>query len=157
LPGIAQFAIRPRPSICSAPSTATSTSPFLAARVPVTVTGQQLDRRCGSGLQAVLTAAMQVQTGVSDLVLAGGMESMSARALLQRRHPVGRRPRPWPGAARRTVPRPVTAGGGRYPVPGSMLETAENLRREYRMLLRAHVSASVVEAVGQAVVMACSW
>ncbi len=36
-----------------------------------------LDRRCGSGLQAVLNAAMQVQTGVSDVVIAGGVDSMS--------------------------------------------------------------------------------
>ena len=37
----------------------------LDAGLPVTVTGVQIDRRCGSGLQAVLYAAMQVQTGVS--------------------------------------------------------------------------------------------
>ena len=41
------------------------------------MTGVQVDRRCGSGLHAVLQAAMQVQTGVSDVVLAGGAESMS--------------------------------------------------------------------------------
>ncbi len=35
----------------------------LDAGLPVTVPGQQLDRRCGSGLQAVLDAAMRVQTG----------------------------------------------------------------------------------------------
>ena len=49
----------------------------LDAGLPVTATGIQIDRRCGSGLQAVLYAAMQVQTGVSDVVLAGGAESMS--------------------------------------------------------------------------------
>src|SRR5436309_4378149 len=37
----------------------------------------QIDRRCGSGLQSVLYACMQVMTGGSDLVLAGGAESMS--------------------------------------------------------------------------------
>ena len=37
----------------------------------------QLDRRCGGGLQAVVTAAMMVQTGAADVVLAGGVESMS--------------------------------------------------------------------------------
>ncbi len=50
----------------------------LDAGLEVSVTGMQLDRRCGSGLQAVLNAAMQVQTGVSDLVIAGGAESMSS-------------------------------------------------------------------------------
>src|ERR1043166_6753677 len=49
----------------------------LDAGLPVEVPGLQIDRRCGSGLQAVITAAMQVQTGASDLVLAGGVESMS--------------------------------------------------------------------------------
>src|SRR5260370_33449445 len=52
----------------------------LDAGLPVEVTGLQLDRRCGSGLQAVIYAAMQVQTGASDLVLAGGAESMSSAA-----------------------------------------------------------------------------
>src|SRR3990170_8460845 len=44
----------------------------LDAGLPVTASGIQIDRRCGSGLQAVLYAAMQVQTGASDLLLAGG-------------------------------------------------------------------------------------
>jgi acetyl-CoA C-acetyltransferase len=41
------------------------------------VPGYQLDRRCGSGLQAIVDAAMMVQTGASDVVVAGGVESMS--------------------------------------------------------------------------------
>ncbi|UCE31451.1 MAG: acetyl-CoA C-acyltransferase, partial [Burkholderiales bacterium] len=49
----------------------------LDAGIPVTVPGMQIDRRCGSGLQAVLDAAMRVQTGVCTVVLAGGVESMS--------------------------------------------------------------------------------
>jgi len=49
----------------------------LHADLPIAVPGFQLDRRCGSGLQAVATAAMMVQTGAADVVLAGGVESMS--------------------------------------------------------------------------------
>jgi acetyl-CoA C-acetyltransferase len=49
----------------------------LDAGLPITTTGLQVDRRCGSGLQAVLYAAMQVQAGISELLLAGGTESMS--------------------------------------------------------------------------------
>jgi acetyl-CoA C-acetyltransferase len=49
----------------------------LHAGLPVSVPGLQLDRRCGGGLQAVITAAMMVQTGAADVVLAGGAESMS--------------------------------------------------------------------------------
>jgi acetyl-CoA C-acetyltransferase len=48
------------------------------AGLPQTVTGVQVDRRRGSGLQAVLDAAMQVRSGFSDVVVAGGVEVMSA-------------------------------------------------------------------------------
>ena len=49
----------------------------LQAGFPVSVAGMQLDRRCGGGLQAIATAAMMVQSGAADVVLAGGVESMS--------------------------------------------------------------------------------
>src|SRR3954451_17417956 len=49
----------------------------LDAGLPVEVGGLQIDRRCGSGLMAILTGAMEVQTGAADLVIAGGAESMS--------------------------------------------------------------------------------
>src|SRR5690349_1469335 len=47
----------------------------LHAGFPIEVPGMQLDRRCGSGLQAVLNAAMMVQSGAADVVMAGGVES----------------------------------------------------------------------------------
>ena len=50
------------------------------AGLPVTVSGMQVDRRCGSGLQSVLQAGMQVAAGVSEVVVAGGVESMSNAA-----------------------------------------------------------------------------
>jgi acetyl-CoA C-acetyltransferase len=49
----------------------------LEAGLPVSVPGMQLDRRCGGGLQSIATAAMMVQTGACDVVIAGGVESMS--------------------------------------------------------------------------------
>ncbi|MDO8381483.1 MAG: acetyl-CoA C-acetyltransferase [Microbacterium sp.] len=49
----------------------------LQAGLPIRTAGMQLDRRCGGGLQAIATAAMMVQTGAADVVLAGGVESMS--------------------------------------------------------------------------------
>ena len=49
----------------------------LQAGLPVEVPGMQLDRRCGGGLQAVVTACMMVQSGAADVVIAGGVESMS--------------------------------------------------------------------------------
>jgi len=102
----------------------------LDAGLEISVTGMQLDRRCGSGLQAVLNAAMQVQTGVSDLVIAGGAESMSSAAFYStsmRWGAAGDGVTLYDGLARGRL----TAGGRFHPVPGGMLETAENLRREY--------------------------
>jgi acetyl-CoA C-acetyltransferase len=104
----------------------------LDAGLPQTVTGLQLDRRCGSGLQAVLQAAMQVQTGVSDVVLAGGTESMSSAPFYSSAMRWGVRGdgvQLHDSLARGRV----TAGGQHHPVPGGMLATAENLRREYRI------------------------
>ncbi|MEC7259450.1 MAG: acetyl-CoA C-acyltransferase, partial [Pseudomonadota bacterium] len=49
----------------------------LQGGLPIEVPGMQLDRRCGGGLQSIAAAAMMVQTGACDVVLAGGVESMS--------------------------------------------------------------------------------
>jgi acetyl-CoA acetyltransferase family protein len=104
----------------------------LDAGLPVQVPGLQVDRRCGSGLQAVIDAAMRVQTGAADLVLAGGAESMSQTELYSTALRWGARS----GGAMledRLVRGRVTAGGANHPVPGGMIETAENLRREYEI------------------------
>jgi acetyl-CoA C-acetyltransferase len=101
----------------------------LDAGLPVGVGGLQLDRRCGSGLQAVILAAMQVETGAADLVIAGGCESMSNAPLFthDRWGTSGEGMLLHDSLARGRV----TAGGRHFPVPGGMIETAENLRREY--------------------------
>jgi acetyl-CoA C-acetyltransferase len=102
----------------------------LDAGLPVTVPGMQLDRRCGSGLQAVIQACMQVSTEQNDLVVAGGADSMSNVVF----HSTDMR---WGGSrggvkVHDALSRGRTTAGGRdYPVPGGMLETAENLRRQY--------------------------
>ncbi len=49
----------------------------LAAGLPETVAGVQINRFCASGLEAVNIAAQKVRSGFEDLVLAGGVESMS--------------------------------------------------------------------------------
>ncbi|MGW5000416.1 thiolase family protein, partial [Streptomyces hydrogenans] len=49
----------------------------IAAGLPETVAGVQENRFCASGLEAVNMAAMKVRSGWEDLVLAGGVESMS--------------------------------------------------------------------------------
>ena len=102
----------------------------LDAGLPVGTPGWQLDRRCGSGLTAVITAAMQVQTGASDVVLAGGVESMSQVEYYSIGLRWGRQCDAFVLHDRLARAR-LTAGGDRYPVPGGMLETAENVRRRY--------------------------
>jgi acetyl-CoA C-acetyltransferase len=49
----------------------------LVAGFPVEVTARGVERQCGSGLQAICDAMMQIQTGNSRIVVAGGVESMS--------------------------------------------------------------------------------
>ncbi|WP_139822757.1 thiolase family protein [Tuberibacillus sp. Marseille-P3662] len=50
---------------------------MLRAGIPVEVPGYTLHRQCGSGLQSVNAAAQQIQLGLSDIIVAGGSESMS--------------------------------------------------------------------------------
>jgi acetyl-CoA C-acetyltransferase len=129
----------------------------LDAGLPVTASGIQMDRRCGSGLQAVLYAAMQVQSGSSDVVLAGGAESMSNAPFYSTAMRWGVKAGPGvmlqDGLARGRV----TAGGQHHPVPGGMLETAENLRREYGIgreeqdeyAVRSHQRAAAATEAGR--------
>jgi acetyl-CoA C-acetyltransferase len=107
----------------------------LDAGLGVGVPGLQVDRRCGSGLQAVLYAAMQVATGVSRVVIAGGAESMSRvehYALLRQ----GVRGSGVQLDDRLARAREL-AGGREHPIPGGMIETAENLRRDYGITRQA--------------------
>jgi acetyl-CoA C-acetyltransferase len=55
----------------------------LDAGLPVSSTAYNVNRLCGSGLQAVLSAAMQLQLGLSDVMIAGGNENMSAQPFLE--------------------------------------------------------------------------
>ena len=116
----------------SGESPAIGRTAVLKAGLPVEVPGTQIDRRCGSGLQAICLAAMEVQTGVADVLLAGGVESMSnvefyatglrssgnrGNLTLYDRLDRGR----------------VLAGSSVYLIEGGMVETAENLRRKYEI------------------------
>jgi acetyl-CoA C-acetyltransferase len=128
----------------------------LDAGLPVDVPGLQVDRRCGSALQAVLYGCMQVQSGAADLVLAGGVESMSQTELYSTKLRWGVRS----GGTKledRLARARVTAGGIHHPVPGGMLETAENVRREYgiergeqdELALRSHELAVAAQTSGR--------
>jgi acetyl-CoA C-acetyltransferase len=129
----------------------------LNAGLPVTASGLQIDRRCGSGLQAVVNAAMQVQAGASDLVLAGGAESMSNAPFYSTAMRWGVRAGTGVLLEDGLVRGRVTAGGTNHPVPGGMLETAENLRREYKIgreeqdeyAVRSHQRAAAATEAGR--------
>ncbi|WP_440221228.1 acetyl-CoA C-acetyltransferase [Dietzia sp. MNB45] len=122
----------------------------------IDVPGLQLDRRCGSGLQAIITGALQVASGGMDLVVAGGVESMSQVEFYASPSPrwgirgdgislVDRL-----GRARTTV------GGRSHTIDGGMIETAENLRREYgisrdeqdRLAVQSHQRAVAAQESG---------
>ncbi|MEQ8299829.1 MAG: acetyl-CoA C-acetyltransferase [Hyphomonas sp.] len=104
----------------------------LDAGLTTSTGGYQIDRRCGSGLQAVINGIMQVATGANDLVIAGGAESMSNAPFFSidmRWNIKGEGLMLHDGLSRGRY----TAGGKFHPVPGGMIETAENLRRDYEI------------------------
>ncbi len=127
----------------------------LDAGLPIEVPGMQVDRRCGAGLQALMVGCMQVQTGAAELVLAGGAESMSQAEF----YATGMRWGVKGGGVMledRLVRGRVTAGGVNHPMPGGMIETAENLRRQYaigrreqdELALRSHRLAVAAQEDG---------
>jgi len=127
----------------------------LDAGLPIEVPGLQIDRRCGSGLQAVIYGCMQVASGAAELVLAGGADSMSQAEFYSTRPRWGVK-----GGAFKLEDRleraRVRAGGVNHPVAGGMLETAENVRREYgvsredqdEVALRSHQRAVAAQQSG---------
>jgi acetyl-CoA C-acetyltransferase len=103
----------------------------LAAGFPIEIPGYQLDRRCGSGLQAVIDAAMMVQTGVADVVIAGGVESMSNVEYYTTDMRRGARGGSVTLHDRLTRGRVMSQPIERFGVISGMIETADNLARDY--------------------------
>ncbi|WP_313809451.1 acetyl-CoA C-acetyltransferase [Sphingobium sp.] len=103
----------------------------LAAGLPESVPGVQLDRRCGSGLQAVIDAAMRIQTGAADVVIAGGVESMSNVEYYSIDHRWGARSGSTQFHDRLTRGRVMSQPIARYGIISGMIETANNLARDY--------------------------
>lgn len=128
----------------------------LDAGLEVTVPGLQVDRRCGSGLQAVLYAAMAVQTGGATLVLAGGAESMSGASYYSAAPRWGHKGGTLEFKDALAQGR-VHAGGVHHPVWGGMIETAENVRERYgigreeqdRLAVRSHEKATAAVKDGR--------
>jgi len=103
----------------------------LAADFPIKVPGYQLDRRCGSGLQAIIDAAMMVQTGAADVVIAGGVESMSNVEYYTTDMRNGARMGSTVMHDRLTRGRVMSQPISRFGVISGMIETAENLAKDY--------------------------
>lgn len=129
---------------------------WLLAGLPEEVPGYQLDRRCGSGLQAIVNAAMMVQTGVSDVVVAGGCESMSNVEHYSTDIRKGVRAGNLTLHDRLTRGRVMSQPIERYGVISGMIETAENLAKDYGIsreacdgyAARSHQNAAKAWAAG---------
>jgi len=70
----------------------------LLAGFPTTVTGVTVNRLCGSSLEAVFQASRAIEAGDADLVLAGGVESMSRAPFI-----VEKSPKAWPAVGNQTM------------------------------------------------------
>lgn len=105
----------------------------MQAGLPISVPGYQLDRRCGSGLQAVLNAAMLVQTGNADVVIAGGAESMSSAEYYTPGARWGTRLGNAPLYDRIARARERASPEERFGFISGMIETAENLVRKHKI------------------------
>jgi acetyl-CoA C-acetyltransferase len=129
----------------------------LQAGLPVSVPGLQLDRRCGGGLQAVITAAMMVQTGAADVVLAGGVESMSNAEHYTTSVRWGARAGNQVLYDRIDRGRERSQPEWRFGKISGMIETAENLARQYGITraaadeyaARSHQRAAAAWAAGR--------
>ncbi len=129
----------------------------MKADLPLQVTGYQLDRRCSSGLQAILNAAMLVQTDNANVVIAGGAESMSGVEY----YTLGAR---WGGRFgnmnlydRLIRSREASTPEERFGYINGMIETAQNVANYYEISreeqdeysLRSHQRAVVASESGK--------
>ncbi len=129
----------------------------LAADLPISIPGYQLDRRCGSGLQAVIDAAMMVQTGAADVVVAGGVESMSNAEYYTTDMRHGARAGSVTLHDRLARGRVMSQPIARFGVISGMIETADNLARDYQISREAcdeyaalsHQRAATAQAIGK--------
>ncbi len=129
----------------------------LEAGLPIEVPGMQLDRRCGGGLQAVATAAMMIQSGAADVVIAGGVESMSNAEYYTTDMRWGTRAGSIQFHDRIERGRERSQPDARFGHISGMIETAENLAKEYQISreaadaysARSHHRAAAAWAAGR--------
>ncbi|MBX9970746.1 thiolase family protein [Priestia aryabhattai] len=105
---------------------------LLRAELPVQIPGYTLHRQCGSGLQAINNADMQIKLGLSDVVIAGGAESMSTAPYYIRQARYGYRSGNGllldPNIESQPYSQPIEEYG-----PLRMGDTAENLAKRYKI------------------------
>ena len=130
---------------------------LLKAGLPIEVPGYQLDRRCSSGLQAILNACMMVQTENADVVIAGGVESMSNAEYYVNESRWGARFGSVTLHDRLARARETISPEDRFGVISGMVETAENLAKQYEISreeqdeysLRSHQRAVAAQESGK--------
>ncbi len=121
----------------------------LEAGLPVEVPGMQLDRRCAGGLQAIATAAMMVQTGAADVVMAGGVESMSNVEFYTTDMRKGKKSGSVTLHDRLDRGRERSQPEHRFGRISGMIETAENLARDFQ-ITREQADAFAVRSQSRA-------
>src|SRR5437870_10542788 len=130
---------------------------LLVAGFPVEVPGQTVNRLCGSGMQATIAAAREIQSGGADIMVAGGVESMTRSPWVM--------PKPASGFARGPQTVYDTALGWRLVNPKmaamygtlQMGETAERVAQKYEVsredqdafALRSHQRAIAAQKSGR--------
>src|SRR2546426_6912210 len=130
---------------------------LLLAGVPVEVPGQTVNRLCGSGMQATIAAAREIQSGGAEIMVAGGVESMTRSPWVM--------PKPAAGFARGPQTVYDTALGWRLVNPKmaamygtlQMGETAERVAQKYEVsredqdafALRSHQRAVAAQRSGR--------
>ncbi|NQW24601.1 MAG: acetyl-CoA C-acetyltransferase [SAR202 cluster bacterium] len=130
---------------------------LLKAGLPIEVPGYQLDRRCSSGLQAILNACMMIQTENADVVIAGGVESMSNAEFYSNESRWGARFGSVTLHDRLARARETISPEDRFGVISGMVETAENLAKQYEISrqeqdeysLRSHQRAVAAQESGK--------
>ncbi|MDO6965586.1 3-oxoadipyl-CoA thiolase [Rhizobium alvei] len=129
---------------------------LLLAGYPVKVTGTTINRLCGSGMDAIITAARSIKAGEAELVIAGGVESMSRAPFVMGKAD---------SAFSRSMELQDTTIGWRFINPlmkkqygvDSMPETAENVADDYKVnredqdafALRSQAKAAEAQANGR--------
>jgi len=130
---------------------------LLLAGFPVEVPGQTVNRLCGSGMQATIAAAREIQSGAADIMVAGGVESMTRAPWVM--------PKPDGGFPRGPQTAYDTAIGWRLVNPKmasmygtlQMGETAERVAQKYEVsredqdafALRSHQRAVAAQQSGR--------